>query len=110
MTNKIPNYIKEIWARTVPCSCEGVTYWVGYTYRIRGKYPYGRNMTLIEDAEKFCKWAKKNHAESFIIEDSIKINEDGTNSIDFNKRGYINSVRIVVSDPVAYTLEKLNTI
>ena len=103
---QIPKYIQEIAVRLRPiidyencdqCLC---TEYIGYVYALMGKYQYGRNTTLPEDAIKLCDWAARQSA------DLSRYIETKWYSKAENRRGFRDKAYLILTDPVALRLEK----
>ncbi len=98
----IPNYIKALakfisaYRPDGPWTVETLD-----TYRLVGKYPYGQNKTLIADAERIVAWAKRCHADAYIVDAQVGRTRNQ------RKRGIGRDyVLIYITDPAAFILEK----
>jgi len=93
---KWPKYIEELLPRLRLATVdEAHGEYHGYYWKLKGKYPYGKNQKLGNDAEKLVKWAIRNHAHAELIEYTGQ-----------NKRGYWDAVTLVITDPIAIELER----
>ena len=72
----------------------------GYTFKLYGKYRYGRNQTLPGDAHRLVEWARRNYADAKILELHQRDHYDRRRGVN------IDYAIVEITDPVALAIEK----
>lgn len=91
---QIPKYIQEILTR--------VKNKYDYTFILKAKYQYGRNLTLEQDMKKLKEWAERYHAECTIKEEHNDYRYRAERTAGKNMPYFI----FELTDPVCQQLEK----
>ena len=119
-TDDVPKYIREIVKRLHPVKMEYTDEngnWWGYIFRLDAKWKCGYESQLSSDAEKLVEWCRSWFAYAKVIKFAWWFNEVETSTEHEQKgthwhqrkalrEGFRNHVYLVISDPVAYRLEK----
>lgn len=114
--DKVPKYIREITSRLRfepshnPCP--------GYTFNLYGKWKVGYEEQLSKDAENLINWAKRQHADAYVVQEHFWYNEISRRNeyeVGYRNRqqraykcGYRNHITLVITDPVCRIFEKAN--